>query len=617
MSDIPPPKHPTANAGQMGSTFRAGTHPALAPELLRHELQTQLNACLLRLDYDISRRLGQHTLQKLANNGFNLPVRSRELLQNLLAQLHQALGIPGPIVSVVSMDNQGTQVGHPGREPRSESCTLPFQTAQTRWQWYSSGYRNPDRPHYVEDGYIYLHLAEHHIWGHLLLQKQIYRSALTLLADHLLWYVEKVYYRMEQHWLEFQSRYMNPDYNEGFEPDPHPARETEPAVSSHATHEADITADQVSQHHSRILQLRDIAANFWQHNFVRALDHLQLDWPDWLEPGSYPSVPGSDGTLLDSEDSIGAGSIPAGQQVPFTNSYIPLFAELEQQCQLGRQWEDLLLRLRQALEQSLAAEGLSLQMEKPDSALDSEALSGACYSEYPEWQSPSVANSDFQPDAPDELARLTLRHAPTQWLYQQKNLREQQFIAISEQIQQFFTEVEKSTRFGYFARCYYRAYHWYTRAFPPHRQSGGVEFQTGAKQFGITSNAYFARPEERLPQAGAQGSERQGDMAPPADSFISESNLHYEAGLLLELLQKAHIVLQYQLQFRSNGRHYRLFREMLLLRRQLLDLCHQPSYGADVGIQITAQYRTVHKRRETYRRLESVLQNFTVNCEIV
>ncbi|WGK69646.1 hypothetical protein P0082_01940 [Candidatus Haliotispira prima] len=646
-----------ANAtGKFGVTNRAGRGhtgafrgPDPSWQLLQHDLQTQLNASLVRLDSDITQRLGQHTTRKLLNNGFDLLRSSRETLQQLVEQIHTALGPDG--------DQNGDPSG------------LEFR-------WRFGNYRNPDRPLYVEDGYICLHLPERVILRHFLQQKHTYKIMLDLLTDHVTRYVEKVYYRIEQHWQEFRSLYTVKDDNphpEGTSPNYSPGMaqdrienttqdmaqdmmmETEPPGATIPSHNIantlldrqdalyptpefhvsgsgeplhDDTASQIAGRHRRIQQLQAIARGFWQDNFAEALRQLQADLPDRY--GLNRADPA-------------AGHSPRRAQIPFDTYYIPILNELEQHCNLPQQRQSLLQRLRKTLEQSLETNDFlvpvpaqnpqdfpqeNFQTSPPifsqngtlqkkgtratGSAAGTPAVkfAEAEYCEYPESRGSGYDLSNLGAgDLPDELARLTLRYATAAWLHRRESLHEEQFIAMSQRIQHFFSEVEKNTRFRWFHAGSLLLNRKLAETGQAHTPNSGSKPTTSVKALMTTD---LPAPEELLrPFSPAPVDSDSG--AGQRYGLPRQQNRHYEAKLLLELLQKAGVALQHRFRFRTGGHKYHKLREeMLLLRRDFLSLCHQPLY-TDVGIQIAAHYRTVRNRRETYLRLEKILQEFLAN----
>ena len=486
-------------------------------QLLQQDLQTQLNACIIRFEYDISQRLGQYTLQKLQGNGLDLLRSGREALLDLVNRIHQTFGL-------------GQGLHH-----------LEFQ-------WHADSHCDADRPEYVEAGYIYLYLSERSILGYFLQQKACYKAMLELLTDHVIRYMEKVYYRIEQHWQEFQSHFMALE-SQGSSHNVSLGEEHE--LENPATEYPQATAAQIAQRHRRIQQLQAITRSFWQDNFAAALGQLHLDLPNW-----------QDGTEMLPD--IEQGQAIQQQHLIFAPYYMALLKELESLCNLAQQRQNLQFRLRRTLEQSF--DGFPLQVQ----ATSNEVR----YTEYPEesiW--------------PDEQAKLSLRYAAEQWLQQWQTHGEERFIALSKQIHDFFAKVEKATRFRWL-------YMGIRALVPKLSRTQQAEAATGLPEKNAALEELLQKP----------------NLSPFGH------NLGYETRLLVELLQRADLALLYQLPFRP--RHYELQKQLQQLRRNLLNLCHQPLYTNDLGIQITACYRTVRKRRETFRRLEKILQDFCTNCQL-
>ena len=136
-------------------------------------LDWQIPGALLRLDREIQRRLGEHVLQKLSENGVDLLLCSRKQFQKLVGELYSV---------------------------RNEPVT---------WQSKQEIYPNTDRPLYVEDGYIYLYLDESLIFRRFLEQQAVHKMALERLTDLLLEYLEKVVCHLERYWSEFQHHYKS------------------------------------------------------------------------------------------------------------------------------------------------------------------------------------------------------------------------------------------------------------------------------------------------------------------------------------------------------------------------------------------------------------------------
>ncbi|MEM9424227.1 MAG: hypothetical protein AAF975_05510 [Spirochaetota bacterium] len=506
----------------------------LGPRLLQQDLQTQLNTCLVRLEYDINQRLGQHTLQKLQGHGWDLLRGGRESLLNLVKQVHQAFALgEGPL--------------------------------HLEFRWRSGSHHNAERFGLVEDGYLYLYLSERNILRYFLQRKTCYKVLLELLADHIVRYMEKVYYRLEQQWQEFQGHYMVAD------------------------HDAQATAAQIAQHHKRMQQLQSMARSFWQDNFTEALKQLCLDLPEWDD---LPHV---------SERPAAAAS--------FEPYYIALLQELESRCSLMQQREGLQLRLRKILEQSLDGFPLELKMD-PESGTQSSTV---LYTEY--------SGKGFYPD---ELAELRFRYATGTWLQQWEVECEERLIILSREIQNFFAQVEKASRFQWLRQWFYGGVQQLLRRliFRLSRKQNGNHLEkfspdsshaakllpvdTGSftKDTEMAENPEINTVNNVLKELGENSSEW---------CLGSNSSFVHEIRLLSESLQRAGLALSSP----KSYRYYKLREQLQVLREELFSLYYQAPYGNDVGIQITASYRTVSKRRETFRRIEKILQEFCSNCQLL
>ncbi len=577
-------------------------------QMLQQDLQTQLNTCLVRFEYDVSRRLGQNTLQKLQKNGLDLLRSGRETLQCLFEELHRAFGLA-----------QG-------------AYSLEFS-------WDSGRYRNADRPRYVEDGYIKLHLPERQIYRYLLQQKSSYKVMSELLTDHVIRYIEKAYYRIEQHWQAFQSHYMvmdarkpvsaadqsedwptknstqysrqhNISLDEGemtdsvIDDNPTPS-DTPPAAMDipQGVQKATIgdTAAQIAQRHRRIQQLQVIGRAFWQDNFTFALAQLFLDLPGGGQrpPTEFSSSGNAARSFYNSAGQAWAAfPAQARQQIAFAPYYIALMQELESRCNLAQQRQNLLQNLRNLFEQSLTTAKFPLQGLQNRAVADNGTDGNDnefFYSEYPDIQSSASAG-----DLPDELAHLCLRYASENYLERAQLELEEKFIALSQRIQRFFSVVRHRTRFKWL------------QALPFLLQ-----------RFVFRSRQYRSKEAQGSSQGASQGALRLEHNA-AVDKLLNElgeergqQHRNYELRLLLEQLRKADIALQYQLQFHANRRHYKLFKELQQLRRQLLGLYYQGARRSEAGIELVAHYRTVHNRRETALRLEQLLQEFRANCRLL
>ncbi len=530
--------------------MRGNLSNTASDKLLRQDLQTQLNACLIRLEHDISQRLGQCTLQRLEHNGLDLLRSGKDLLLEFVNQVHLAFRF------------------------EEESYSLEFQ-------WQAHDYRNADRPSYVRDGYIYLHLSERNILRRFLRQKTCYKAMLELLADHIVRYIEKVYYRIEQHWQEFQSHFMvlaehSEDIIESYGPVEEAynvSLDTGRIENPSMVESPENTASQIAQRHRRIKQLQTIARNFWQDNFAYALALLRLDLPNWENKAQR--------SRLDISDNQGAKE----PTIVFKPCYITLLKELELRCNLVSQRQDLFERLRKILEQSFHDFPL-------ETAHNSH--SEVRYAEY--------LGEDIRPD---EWLELHLWNATDIWLQQWANLNEQSLIGLSQQVRDFFSRVEKITRFQWFGN--------------------GVAMAVGGVSRLVSRSFAKAGKKQSLAAifSGKELTEQQGNIAiaellqqsvdslNPLNQF--GPNRGYELRLLLELLHRAELALHYQRKL--SAKHYALLNRLPRLRRELLRFCQKPSYSQS-GIQITAFYRTVSKRSETFLRVEKILKDFCSNYSL-
>ena len=580
-----------------------------ADDQLQQDLQTQLNISLERFEYDTSQLLGQHTLEKLQNNGLDLIRNGRQVLQKLVEQVHQKFDIGAGI------------------------HRLEFHKQV-------ASYYNADRPAYVEDGYIYLHLTERNILRYFLQQKIFYDVMLEILTDHVIRYIEKVYYRMEQYWQEFQSHFTvlegleNLEELENLTADVAPSHNVsleKGTVEYSVPQEPDSTEAQINQRHRRIQQLQTIARSFWQDNFAAALSQLQLDLPHWNEE-------------LEPLQAIPKIEIQPRQRVAFDPYYISLLKELEFRCNLNQQRQNLQLHLRKTLEQSL--DGLAVQAsENTHNEIQyteyteelnrqrglernpQESLQG-----YGQGYSQGYGQEYGSNQLPDELFSLNLRYATLQWLQHWQIGQEEQFIALSQQVRHFFAKVEKATRLRWFRIGAYYAFYIFSYAsgiVPRFLSRSNSNATRNLSNSSNSVNRVASGKNKQKPKKEPQKLQR--PQRPPKNRALEQllkqdlqpfsKKIKYEVQLLAELLQRAELALKQQIQFyfpRNLGYplsvSYDLLQQLYQLRQELLFLCRQPMYGHDEGIQITAFYRTVAKRRETFYRLEKILQNFCTHC---
>ena len=180
---------------------------------------------------------------------------------------------------------------------------------------------------------------------------------------------------------------------------------------------------------------------------------------------------------------------------------------------------------------------------------DSEA-NGYRYLEYPD--APQAGGAGL----PDEAAGLVLQYATAGSLSQEQTLREAQLVDLSEKIRCFVQKVERSM--GWFGR-------------------GG---------FGV----------RRTEEPGRE----------LAQLFADAKHWTGEARLLLELLEKA----DWALRRRSCCKRCELRAQLKQLLRDLFALSHKPFFEKDLGVQLSACYRTTSKRKESYLRLKRVLEDF-------
>ena len=463
-------------------------------------LDWQIPGALLRLDREIQRRLGEHVLQKLSENGVDLLLCSRKQFQKLVGELYSV---------------------------RNEPVT---------WQSKQEIYPNTDRPLYVEDGYIYSYFDESLIFRRFLEQQAVHKMALERLTDLLLEYLEKVVCHLERYWGEFQHHYKS---------------RTEGSVV-----QKDISVEE----HRAWEQLKELERDFWQDCVERALEQLQLDLPGSAKLEIGPNEFGPPRYVFEYPLQYVEGRPFWERDLPSNLYYIPLVKEIKHCCNWSVFCDSVLQKSNTVLENCLEAEGLILERDSTEHEYR--------YFEYPNFPPPVGECAE----GPDEMLGIRLRYATAADLAQTETLRESVFVDLSHKIRSFAKKVEKQTR-------------WLQKVFWAFKmRDKTAKDKEVCARLVTTELLNGAQKLEHLHRAG-------------------------EARLLFELLEKADLALWQQCLLYGGGRrHYQLRWQLKQYLRQLLGLL--PDCEKDLGIQLTACYRTTSKRRESYLRLKRVLDDF-------